>query len=179
MSNPGVFRASYADWKLIKTRSVIQVVLEVPIEQADLAYQVLGGMPSPGAEQWVGIARLKQESDAIPAGAVMAIESGATDRRDGQEDQPVKPRKPVAADKRLAQQAGICCSDPVFRAWARETYPEFMCRWSHGCDEQNVTLLVRGLCGVETRADITPGTNAASRWDDIYSRFVAWKLVAA
>ena len=35
------FRASYSDWKLIKTRSVVQIVFEVPLEAADEAYQVL------------------------------------------------------------------------------------------------------------------------------------------
>jgi hypothetical protein len=56
------FRASYADWKLIKTRSVVQIILEVPLESADAAYKVLGGMPNFGAEQWMAVARLSPEA---------------------------------------------------------------------------------------------------------------------
>ncbi len=53
-----VFEATYADWKLIKTRKVVQIVLEVPVEAADHAYQVLGGMPNHAAEAWLAIAKL-------------------------------------------------------------------------------------------------------------------------
>lgn len=51
-------RATYADWRLIKTRSVVQVVFEVPLHDADAAYEVLGGMPKPSTEQWFAIAAI-------------------------------------------------------------------------------------------------------------------------
>lgn len=52
------FRATYSDWKLVKTRAVVQVVMEVPLSDADAAYEVLGGMPVHGNERWFGIAAL-------------------------------------------------------------------------------------------------------------------------
>ena len=49
-------RATYSDVKLVKTRKVFQLIFEVPIEDADNALRVLGGLPRPAAERWVGIA---------------------------------------------------------------------------------------------------------------------------
>jgi hypothetical protein len=66
------FKATYSDWKLIKTRGVVQVVMEVPLSEADAAYQILGGMPDFSSERWFGIAPLKlppaeKESSKAPA----------------------------------------------------------------------------------------------------------------
>lgn len=58
-----VFQATYSDWKLVKSRKVVQIVLEVPMEDSDAAYQLLGGMPNPAAETWVAIARLNQKPE--------------------------------------------------------------------------------------------------------------------
>ena len=64
MSEPdAIFSASYADWKLIKTRGVVSISFELPIDASGHAYNVLGGMPSPMDEKWFAIARLvKPES---------------------------------------------------------------------------------------------------------------------
>ena len=62
MDKPAAFSASYSDWRVIKGRKVIQVVLEVPLEAADHAYNVLGGMPKFGSEQWFAVARLNSEA---------------------------------------------------------------------------------------------------------------------
>lgn len=58
--NEAVLEASYSDFKLIKTRSVISLSFEVPVEQANLVHQVLG-IPQPGHEMSVAIARLNHE----------------------------------------------------------------------------------------------------------------------
>lgn len=60
--NTAAFSATYSDLKLIKTRSVVQFVFEVPLEAAGHAMNVLGGMPSPMAETWFAIARLEKQS---------------------------------------------------------------------------------------------------------------------
>ena len=58
---PAAFSATYSDLKLIKTRSVVQFIFEVPLEAAGHAYNVLGGMPSPMEEKWFAIARLEKQ----------------------------------------------------------------------------------------------------------------------
>jgi len=66
MKDAAAFRASYSDWKPIKTRRVIQIVFEVPWESHDEAYRALGGMPDPGSERWFGIARLQEPTKTQP-----------------------------------------------------------------------------------------------------------------
>ena len=63
MTTPAAFSASYSDWRIVKGRKVVQIVLEVPLEAAHHAYNVLGGMPSLGSEQWFAVARMKKEAD--------------------------------------------------------------------------------------------------------------------
>jgi hypothetical protein len=58
MSEKAAFRATYSDFKYIKTRSCVQIIFEVPIEASNEAYEILGGVPKPGAEIWCAIARL-------------------------------------------------------------------------------------------------------------------------
>lgn len=59
MSEPAAFSASYSDFRIIKRRKVVQVVLELPIEAAGHAWNVLGGVPDPTESRWFGVARLK------------------------------------------------------------------------------------------------------------------------
>lgn len=62
MDQPAVFSASYSDWRIVKTRGVVIVSFEIPLNAADLAYNVLGGMPTYETERRFAIARLKDAS---------------------------------------------------------------------------------------------------------------------
>lgn len=58
MEEPAAFTATYSDLKVVRTRQVVQFIFEVPLEAADHAINVLGGMPSPMQERWFAIARM-------------------------------------------------------------------------------------------------------------------------
>jgi hypothetical protein len=60
MTEPAAFSAIYSDWKLIKTRGVVSISFEVPLEAAGHAHNVLHGMPSFAEDQWFAIARMKK-----------------------------------------------------------------------------------------------------------------------
>lgn len=45
-------KATYSDWKLIKTRGVIQLVFEIPASADKVAFAALGGMPNHAEERW-------------------------------------------------------------------------------------------------------------------------------
>lgn len=60
MEAPSAFGAAYSDWKIIRTRGVIQIVFEVPIEQEGAAYAALGGMPKQDRSDWFAIARMNK-----------------------------------------------------------------------------------------------------------------------
>lgn len=159
------FRATYSDWKLIKTRGVVQVVMEVPLADADAAYDVLGGMPVHGKERWFGIAALKSPAE----------EARATP----DQDSPPKHSHPDRArrekmdwrDMQPAAQAGIRCNDPVFWRFLHE---------EHHLASQTKDYAenaVRNICGVTTRADL--GTNHKARviWKQLDDQFQAWKAL--
>jgi hypothetical protein len=74
------FKATYSDWKLIKTRGVVQVVMEVPLSEADAAYQILGGMPDFSSERWFGIAPLKNPPAEKESSKAPAEPQSATDK---------------------------------------------------------------------------------------------------
>jgi hypothetical protein len=57
---PAAFSATYSDFKVIRTRDTAQFIFEVPLKAADHALKVLGGVPQPMEERWVGIARLEK-----------------------------------------------------------------------------------------------------------------------
>lgn len=89
-----VITGTYSDFKLVKTRSVAQIVIELPIEKAQEAVAVFG-MPLPGSEVPVAVALLNRdpEQPALP-----------------------KPKKHWNEMPR-SQQAGILCTDERFRQW--------------------------------------------------------------
>lgn len=59
--NNRVIQGTYADFKIVKTRNVAQLVIEVPLEQAQSAIQMFG-VPTPQKEQWVAVAALHEVS---------------------------------------------------------------------------------------------------------------------
>ena len=173
MPSPAAFSATYSDWKLIRSRKVVQIVLEIPLEAAGQAYDVLGGMPNPGAETWCAVARLNgKDGEASSEG-----KGNGEDAPAPTEASPVRARKPVAVEKRFAQQAGMCCADPVFWEFLREH--SMMKEPQTGFEgEEAAALAVRMICGVTTRADIIPGTPAGTAWDQLLSKFIAWRIAA-
>jgi hypothetical protein len=66
MTDAAVTQGTFADFRLIKGRKVCQIVIEVPIEQADQALAALGGLPQPATEAWVAIARLETKTRVVP-----------------------------------------------------------------------------------------------------------------
>lgn len=90
------FKATYSDLRFIKSRKVAQIVLELPLEQADGFIQAFG-TPNPASETWCAIARLAIAQDKT---------------------QPQKINKSKSWDDlRLSQQAAIRCSDELYRHW--------------------------------------------------------------
>jgi hypothetical protein len=87
-------------------------------------------------------------------------------------DRPAAPRKPVAADKRLAQQAGILCSDPVFQQFLFERCAIDL------KSEELAAAFVREYCKITSRAELVPETPAAATWIDLRGQFEAWRIAA-
>jgi hypothetical protein len=145
------FQATYSDFKLVRTRKVVQIVLEVPVEQSNAVLDVLGGMPDPAKESWVAVARLQQpqpDRQPRPAG----------ERRDWRDLPP-------------QQQAGIRCDEPAFVSFLKEQYAN---EWHEATDAADC---VRLICGVNSRADLATNNKARVIWHQLDGHFVGWKAL--
>lgn len=149
------FKAAYSDFKLVKTRRVVQVILEVPLEAADEALLALGGMPKPDTETWVGVARL----DAKPIREeTTRIEAPKAKRRFNE----LPP----------AQQAAMRCNEAAFHRFLAEHCTE-------PCENPaDAAFIVRKVCGVQTRADLLPESPEGRRWQSLEGAFRAWMSVS-
>ena len=144
------FKATFCDVKLLKGRKQAQLVFEVPIEEVDAALAVLGGMPQPMKEAWVGIARLDPESTPEKA--------------------PIKPEKPVPAKGEKApfdslpypQQAGILCADTTFQHFIGAI-----------SQDEAVQGLYKAL-GIKSRSEIAPMSAAEREWTKLVGVYRSW-----
>lgn len=146
MKQPAAFRGTYSDWKLVKTRGVIQVVFEIPLADADAAYDVLGGMPDGAKERWFGIAALAAQGQSQPD----------PERRDWRDVQP-------------SAQAAMRCDQPPFWAFLREEHKQRV------SNKDDAATAVRKICGVNSRAHFNENHVARVAWHQLDSQFQAWQ----
>lgn len=173
--------ATFADCKIIRTRSCIQIICEVPIEDADEALRMLGGIPQPGTERWVGIALAPKERKNIKGPVTQLVESGQPPRGscgpilDDHESagsspaRAAKSHRPFASLK-LSNQAGMRCEDGQFRDFISEMHG-LTCMvggnfTTHGA--------VRQLCGVSSRSELDTNNIAGAKWKKLEEDYQAY-----
>jgi hypothetical protein len=150
---------------MVKSRGVLQLVIEVPLENADAALATLGGVPQPAAERWVGVAPLREKpSAAVPEPAPEPPAEPAKVTR-------LHERQPWSTLSR-AQQAGILCQDPDFMAWRNERYSPAV------TDAEGLASSIRDLCGVTSRRELDTDARAGRRWDRLVEAFRARDMEA-
>lgn len=160
------FKATYSDWKLIRTRKVVQIVFEVPVESAGLAYEVLGGMPRPDSEVWCAVARLDPTKESAaqprPSPTTAPTSTGGAHHKSFHE-------------MSAAQQAGILCNEPRFAKFLMERRRS---HWSVAAEAtetpERAAVAVRDICVVKSRAEIDKNEGATFRWRTLVSDYRAW-----
>lgn len=90
MTTNRVMQGTYSDFKIIKSRNVAQVIIEIPLEIAN-DFISMFGVPRPDEEIWVAIAELNRRVLESRGEATKAI-----------------------------QQAGMLCKNKVFGGWLRD-----------------------------------------------------------
>jgi hypothetical protein len=115
--SPGVIRGTYSDLKIVKTRRVFQVVIELPLEQFSHAMEVLGGAPLPDREVWVAVARLNER--ALPTTPHRATPAEAAVPDTPSDPAHSYPRRNWS-DLSPAERAAICCRDVRFQYWLKQ-----------------------------------------------------------
>ena len=146
MTDPAAILGTFADFKVVKTRSTAQFVIEVPLHEADAALKALGGVPQPGIERWVGIARVREGQKTQDAVDTVA---------------PTKPRPWSTLTPR--EQAVIRCGDEGFRKWVMGA------GWDVPDWQTSIRLWLLDECNIESRADLNTNPEAATRWRELDS----------
>lgn len=156
MTDPAIIKGTFSDLKFIKSRKVVQVLVEVPIEAGPQVVAAFG-TPDPSKETWVALARLTE--DAVKQTGVQ------------------KADKPKGG--RLAQMAGILCNEPGFRRFL-EHILFFKIGDTDVLDPDMAADEVRIRCGVTSRAELDTNDEAGKRFLDLVADYELWlKDVAA
>lgn len=156
MKQQPIFRASYSDWKLIKSRRVVQIVMEVSLEDSGHAYEVLGGMPRPDAEIWCGVARLNPGKEVVQDNSTARNSEQVTARQLWREMGP-------------AQQSGILRNEkPFWRFLAEQGTYDPQCK-------EDAVEAIHAICGVRSCRDIEHNHHARIIWDSLVSAYRAWQ----
>jgi hypothetical protein len=156
---------TYADLKIIKTRSVVQIVVEVPLERGKEVTDLLG-LPQPSAEIPVVVARMDADKIAERSNVVQIEDHRPAS--DDMDDEPHTPPRP------LSQIAGILCNSGAFQCFIQESSDG----WDHRPTTDEAAEWLRGNCGVTSRSQLNTDPTAALRFKKIRAEYEAWRLVA-
>lgn len=143
------FQGVFSDFRMVRGRKVAQFVVEVPLEQAGAALEVMGGLPMPEESRWVAVARmnLPTENKATAVGQVAG--GGAT------EIPRAKPEK--TPQQKAAIRAVLLCKESAFQKW--------LARTGEPCpDEAAAAAITRDIIGAVSRRDIAADPNVYDRW---------------
>lgn len=158
-----VLQATYSDLKTVKTRSVCQLILELPIEALTDVVALLGA-PVPGNEVWVAVARLRGKQEAPHVASEdeppQMIEPPAND--DG--DRPARP---------LSQISAYLCTIEAFRRYLFEEH-----KLPAIPTEDEAADFVREHCGVRSRREFDLDDAAASNFRHLRAGYHAWMRAA-
>ncbi len=147
--------ATFSDFKTVKTRSTAQLIFEIPIDQADHALKMLGGIPQPAEERWCGIALAPKERK---------------EKSWKELGEAIKPPKRAFRDMPLSQQAALRCHDMgQFYDFLMERNPQLSDFVSWDAAQE-----VRDICGVSSRSELDTNDLAAAKWRKLEADFQAY-----
>jgi len=164
MTANAIIAGTFADLRSVKSRSVVVLHIEVPIERAADVVAMFG-YPQPGEEVSVAVARLLPEAAPEPV-------SENRPETDAGFRAPANRRK--WDELSLAQQAGIACGDTDFWRFLEERYDSVIRGDAKACAEIAASD-VREVCEVKSRAEFDRDEAAASRWNALHGDFRKWR----
>lgn len=152
--------ADFVEIKMVKTRSVVQLVFEIPIEGADEAHERLGGYPQPGESRPCGIVWLRDGEKWDPeTGEIEDLPPPIRIEGTGRRFEPTYEGRPWASIA-PSQQSGILCSNRSFMAWIG------------AADAAAAARIVREKTGCErSRAELDKDPAKAVRWRNLAAAF--------
>lgn len=165
MSEPRAVQGDYADFKLIKTRQVCQLVIEVPLEKAAEVTRLLG-FPKPGTGTRCAVALLNDGAKDLPAGTTpVSSETGPGGKLD---TGPVGKPKQHWEDMLPSAQAATLCGDPTF--WAYLAYIS----GAPVTDKVEADASLKARLGIGSKAVLNRHGETADAFDQLIGDYRAW-----
>lgn len=146
-NQPAVIEAEFANWKTVPTRSVLQLIMEVPIE-AQAAVLTALGAPIPGQSQRCAIALLRAPAETP------AEEPPAKEKQKWNEMPP-------------CQQAVLAAMGTRFQDFAAEM-------GDIPSSEGDASHFIRDNCGIKSRSELNTNDEAADLWRTMYKDYRQW-----
>lgn len=173
---------SFSEFRMVKTRSVCVLSIEIPVEQADAALSALGGVPQPGKERPVAVALLDPtiaHSGPLAVGAELSCSSAPSDTTPPEPQAPPQASgagRAASSQDKMVVRAALLCTDERFQRWMWERTeksdpPEF---WQSGSVfwQQHTADALRRHCGVSSRRDLAIDTDARRRFEQLEDEFM-------
>ncbi len=139
-----------------QVRDEVHFTFSVPVEMGAEYLRRIGEFAKPGESRWCAIARINIDKEEDKPQELHKTSS----RQTSLESEPARPHNPYS------RRAGILSNDPAFQTWIKV---DGVGRVAAAAD------YIRHKCGVTSRKDILPGTDAALRFDLLQSAFVVWR----
>lgn len=142
---PAAFSGTYSDLRFVKSRKVAQVVIEMPIEDANRFLSAFGA-PDPAREVWCAIARLNH--------APIKDEEATI--------QPEKSRQQWD-NLRPSARAAILCGETAFAVFLK-------CKTKEEAADK-----LRKHCGVKSRSEFNTDETARMKFEFVEREFQRWR----
>ncbi len=156
---PAAIRAVFAEWRMVKTRKVLALVFEVPLETQGDVLTVLGA-PMPDAEIWCGIARLQPVAAEPEKPKDEAKSRRAKELYDG-----------LTPEEQAVARAGRLAKDEKFQTWIAETALDLPV--GAIASEAYAAQFIRDCCGVESRREFATNSTARSLFSTTETEYLA------
>ncbi len=156
MNEPQVIKAVFYNWRPVVGHKRLQLIFEVPLEDTSVVLKMLGP-PMPDKETWCAIALLEP----------VAMQDFFDQQQHGHTVGIVPNPKRAFCDLSFPQQAGIKSNDLKFKLWMSVNYP--------AKNGEDCASAIRDYCGVKSRKEILPGTEAGEKWLDLLRAFDGYR----
>ncbi len=155
MADEAIIQAEYVEWQMVKTRSSLKLVFEVPLEMQDFVQRALG-TPMPNRSNPVAICRLVE---GAVANNVVQIEDHRPEPP--ADDKPPRP---------LSQVAAFLCTVQAFKRYIFDKAHGF----DHMPSTDEATAWLKSVCQIESRRELDSNEAAASRFIEIRAGYNLW-----
>lgn len=147
--------ATFADYRTVKGRKILQIIMEVPLEHQARVFEVLG-YPMPDNPPWVGIARLAGEPGTEPKPP--APKNEARSER-AKEEFRLKP----PAEQAVVRAARLC-TEMRFQTWLERYCAARGITTTDQPSTETTAELLRRSIGVNSRREIAEDPAACRRF---------------